>query len=301
MSGFTLRQLEIFAQVVERGSFRRCAESLGVSQVSISEHVRELESRLGAKLFHRNAGGPATLTPEGEQAYRRVAGILADIKDLTWEVGGGRKGTRTRLGLALHPYVLRRLGSSLAEFKAKHQDVEVTLDFELATPEQLHQRVQSRELDLAYAITFDGRDAPYSELVCLEPVGIFVAANHPLAQKQGVTAAEIRATPGIHLAPRNPLRMAVDRALQQANCTADNVLLQADEYGLILHSTQTGEGFACLFLSMAEELAAAGIVQVALEHPVPALQLRQIVRHSAHHDALVKPLIDTLGRALRAG
>jgi DNA-binding transcriptional LysR family regulator len=299
MSGFTLRQLEIFAQVVERGSFRRCAESLGVSQVSISEHVRELEARLGAKLFHRNAGGPATLTPDGEQAYRRVSAILADINDLTWEIGGGRKGARTRLGLALHPYVLRRLGSSLAEFKAKHP-VEVTLDFELATPDQLHQRVQSRELDVAYIITFDGHDAPYSELVCLEPVGIFVAANHPLARKQGVTAAEIRATPAIHLAPRNPLRLAVDRALQQANCTADNVLLQADEYGLILHSTQTGEGFACLFVSMAEELATAGIVQVALEHPVPGLQVRQIVRHSAHHDPLVKPLIDTLGRALRA-
>jgi DNA-binding transcriptional LysR family regulator len=301
MSGFTLRQLEIFAQVVERGSFRRCAESLGVSQVSISEHVRELEARLGVKLFHRNAGGPATLTTEGEQAYRRVSGILADINDLTWEVGGGgRKGVRTRLGVALHPYVLRRLGSSLAEFKAKHQ-VEVTLDFELATPDQLHQRVQSRELDLAYIMTFDGHDAPFSDLVCLEPLGIFVGAHHPLAHKQGVTAAEIRATPGIHLAPRNPLRQAVDRALQQANCTADNVLLQADEYGLILHSTQTGEGFACMFQSMAEELLTAGIVQVALEHPIPALQVRQIVRHSAHHDPLVKPLIDTLGRALRAG
>jgi len=300
MSGFTLRQLEIFAQVVERGSFRRCADSLGVSQVSISEHVRELESRLGVKLFHRNAGGPATLTAEGMQAYRRVSGILADINDLTWEAGGGRKGTRTRLSLALHPYVLRRLGSSLAEFKAKHE-VEVTLDFELATPDQLHRRVQDRELDLAFIIAFDGHDAPHSDLVCLEPLGIFVAANHPLAHKQGVTAAEIRATPAIHLAPRNPLRVAVDRALQQANCTADNVLLQADEYGLILHSTQTGEGFACLFLSMAEELAAAGIVQVALEHAIPALQLRQIVRHSAHHDPLVKPMIDTLGRALRAG
>jgi len=179
--------------------------------------------------------------------------------------------------------------------------VEVTLDFELATPEQLHQRVQNRELDLAYIITFDAHDTPYSDLVCLEPVGIFVGASHPLAHKPGVTAAEIRATPAIHLAPRNPLRLAVDRALEQANCTADNVLLQANEYGLILHSTQTGEGFACLFLSMVEELATAGIVQVALEQPIPALQLRQIVRHSAHHDPLVKPLIDTLGRALRAG
>lgn len=46
MSGFTIRQLEIFARVVEHGSFRRCADQLGVSQVSISEHVRELETRL---------------------------------------------------------------------------------------------------------------------------------------------------------------------------------------------------------------------------------------------------------------
>jgi len=299
MSGLTLRQLEIFAQVVERGSFRRCAESIGVSQVSISEHIRELEARLGVKLFQRNAGGPATLTPEGERAYRRVTSILADLNDLSWDVSGGRKGTRTRLLLSMHPYVMRQLGSSLAEFKTNHADVDVTVEFELANADQLYQRVQNREIDLAYFMSFDGHEAPYSELVSLEPLSIFVGAHHPLAHKQNVTPAEVRATPAVHLGPRNPLRLAVDRALEQADCHGSEVVMQADEYGLILHSTQKGDGFSCMFQAVTEEVAAAGIVPVALERPIPALQLRQIVRHSARHDPLVKALIDTLGGALR--
>src|SRR5260370_19004401 len=111
MSGITLRQLEIFAQVVEHGSFRRCADHIGVSQVSISEHVRELESRLGASLFDRHSGGPSTLTPEGARAHRRVVAILADLNDLMWDVSGGRAGVSRRMGVAMHPFLMRYLGS----------------------------------------------------------------------------------------------------------------------------------------------------------------------------------------------
>jgi DNA-binding transcriptional LysR family regulator len=36
----TFRQLEIFVQVVECGSFRSAAEQLDIEQVSVSTHVR---------------------------------------------------------------------------------------------------------------------------------------------------------------------------------------------------------------------------------------------------------------------
>ena len=236
MSGFTLRQLEIFAQVVEHGSFRRCADHLGVSQVSISEHVRELESRLGVKLFDRNAGGPATLTTQGERAYRRVSSILADLNDLSRDVGSGRETGRRRLGVALHVYVMRYLRDALAEFKSLHPEADVVVDFEPASPEHLCQRVQSRELDIAYFLVFDGHDAPPSELVRLEPLAIFVAHDHPLARKEVVTIAELRATPALHLTTRNPLRIAVDRALDHVGASGGPIGLETDEYGLILTS-----------------------------------------------------------------
>jgi DNA-binding transcriptional LysR family regulator len=285
---------------VEHGSFRRCAEHLGVSQVSVSEHVRELETRLGVKLFDRNAGGPATLTREGERAYRRVSAILADLNDLTWEINGGRDSKRRRLNVAAHAYVMRYIRDALAEFKGLHPEADVSCDFEVDTPAHLYQRVQDRALDVAYFFAFDGQGAPPSDLVRLEPLAVFVSKDHPLAGKAVVTADDIRNTPAIHLSPRNPLRAAVDRAMEQAGASGSPLGLETDEYGLILTSVRHGEGFVCMFAATAQEAdQSAGLVTLPLEHSIPALQIRQTSRHSARHDALANELIGTIGRALK--
>jgi DNA-binding transcriptional LysR family regulator len=300
MSGITLRQLEIFAQVVEHGSFRRCAEYIGVSQVSISEHVRELESRLGVSLFDRHSGGPSTLTAEGKRAHRRVVAILADLNDLMLDASGGIAGVSRRMVVAMPPFLMRYLGDTLAAFKTSHAQVEVKLDLRLATIEEVVERIKAREVDLGYFFAFDGEDMPESEVARIEPLAIFVGRHHPLAGKTRVTAADIRATPAIHLAPGNPMRKLVDRALEQAHAGGSPVYVEVDEYGLILNSAQANHGFACMFASTAEEVArTSDLLRVPLEHPLPALQVRKLMRHSAHHDALTRELSDALTMALK--
>src|SRR5687767_11864723 len=62
---FTLRQLEVFASLCATRSFRRSAESLGISQASVSNQMKALEEQLGVQLFARRPGQRPTLTPEG--------------------------------------------------------------------------------------------------------------------------------------------------------------------------------------------------------------------------------------------
>src|SRR5687767_3241537 len=62
---FTLRQLEVFASLCATRSFRRSAESLGISQASVSNQMKALEAQLGVALFVRRPGQRPTLTPEG--------------------------------------------------------------------------------------------------------------------------------------------------------------------------------------------------------------------------------------------
>ena len=62
---FTLRQLEVFASLCATRSFRRSAESLGISQASVSNQMKALEEQLGVSLFARRPGQRPTLTPEG--------------------------------------------------------------------------------------------------------------------------------------------------------------------------------------------------------------------------------------------
>ena len=62
---FTLRQLEVFASLCATRSFRRSAETLGISQASVSNQMKALEQQLGVSLFARRPGQRPTLTQEG--------------------------------------------------------------------------------------------------------------------------------------------------------------------------------------------------------------------------------------------
>jgi len=50
-------QLEAFLEAANRGSFRRAADALYLSQPSVSARVQTLENEVGVALFHRTARG----------------------------------------------------------------------------------------------------------------------------------------------------------------------------------------------------------------------------------------------------
>jgi DNA-binding transcriptional LysR family regulator len=61
----TLYKLEIFHTVSEEGSFSRAAERLRLTQPAVSQHIRDLEERLGKTLFQRSNRG-VRLTAAGK-------------------------------------------------------------------------------------------------------------------------------------------------------------------------------------------------------------------------------------------
>lgn len=59
-----LRQLECFVAVSDEGSFTRAARRIGISQPSLSQHIRMLELELDGPVFNRLPRG-VSLTPAG--------------------------------------------------------------------------------------------------------------------------------------------------------------------------------------------------------------------------------------------
>ena len=76
-----LKQLRSFCQVARSGSITRAAEHLGLSQPSVSQQVRLLETEFAATLFERN-GPRITLTPAGTHLYRLAASLVAGMDRL---------------------------------------------------------------------------------------------------------------------------------------------------------------------------------------------------------------------------
>lgn len=76
MLTITLRQLECFVATAEYRSFTRAAESLYVTQSTVSAHISALEEALGVPLLLRGARKQIELTEDGKRVYAASLDIL---------------------------------------------------------------------------------------------------------------------------------------------------------------------------------------------------------------------------------
>ncbi len=76
-----LTALRVFLQVAELAHFSRAADELGLPKGRVSQIVRELEARLGTRLFQRTTRR-VSLTPDGELLAERARALLADAGEI---------------------------------------------------------------------------------------------------------------------------------------------------------------------------------------------------------------------------
>uniref|UniRef100_UPI0028B057BF LysR family transcriptional regulator n=1 Tax=Pantoea sp. TaxID=69393 RepID=UPI0028B057BF len=76
----TVDLFKIFLRVAENGSFIRAAETLNRPASTISAAIRELESRLGTRLFHRTTR-TVSLTHDGSAFYARCQVVVQDVEE----------------------------------------------------------------------------------------------------------------------------------------------------------------------------------------------------------------------------
>lgn len=75
-----IRSMAIFAKVAETGSFRGAARLLGLSPSVVSQHVANLETRLGLPLIYRTTRS-FSLTPDGERLLRSAQRMIAAAEE----------------------------------------------------------------------------------------------------------------------------------------------------------------------------------------------------------------------------
>jgi DNA-binding transcriptional LysR family regulator len=125
--GSEFAELKAFAAVVERASFARAAEHLGLSPSALSQTIRLLESRLGVRLLNRTTRSVAP-TAAGAQLHERVGPLIRAMDEAVAAVSaaaGQTKGTLriNTLGIAARQIIAPRLG----RFHRAHPDVKLDI------------------------------------------------------------------------------------------------------------------------------------------------------------------------------
>ena len=134
MRGSEFAELKAFVAVVERQSFARAAEHLGLSPSALSQTIRQLEGRIGARLLNRTTRSVAP-SASGELLYKRIAPLFRELAVAVAQAGeaAGQMGGTLRintLGIAARTIIAPRLH----RFHRAHPDVvlDIVVDDALA-------------------------------------------------------------------------------------------------------------------------------------------------------------------------
>jgi DNA-binding transcriptional LysR family regulator len=89
--------------VAETGNFVRAAERLGLTSSGVSSAIARLESRLGVRLFDRNARA-TSLTEAGRRLFAEVSPLLAGIAEAAGNAAGEAAAVTGRLRVNCDPW-----------------------------------------------------------------------------------------------------------------------------------------------------------------------------------------------------
>ncbi len=161
-----LKQLQYFLAVASHLNFRRAAESLYISQPSLSYQITELERELGVELFTRDKRR-VTLTPGGAalvEPAREMLRQAGELPDLVKQGGrGGKPSLRVGFDQTEDHFEFIGVPQTLARFAQSVPGIDLMMTRAPFT--ECADQVIYGDLDLAFLIVRDREHLP-PDLTC---------------------------------------------------------------------------------------------------------------------------------------
>lgn len=124
-----LRHMAVFARVVDEGSFRGAARSIGVAPSRVSQTVSDLEAYLGVTLLHRTTRKIA-LTSEGRIFYARVVDMVRSAETGLNELNALSLEPAGALRISVPAFMSSSgISTAIAAFIRQHPHVALTVAY----------------------------------------------------------------------------------------------------------------------------------------------------------------------------
>ncbi len=186
-----IRVLRYFLEIARAGNMSRAAETLHVSQPTLSKQIKELEEELGKKLFHRGST-MLTLTEEGMLLRKRAEDIL-DMVDKTMdefraldEIMGGE----VYIGCA-ESHLIGYLARTIRSFKERYPLFRYHLTS--GNTEQVAERLDRGLIDFAVIVEPPNLSRyNYLEVPGANIWGLVMRKDDPLARKETICFEDLK-------------------------------------------------------------------------------------------------------------
>jgi LysR family transcriptional regulator, nitrogen assimilation regulatory protein len=255
-----LRRMQYFFSVIEHGNLSSAAQSLRVSQPTLSRQIQAIENEFQTALFVR-AGRGMLLTEAGRHLHQGLQSIERQVRLLRTEVVAASLEPVGEIAFGIPPSPRGLIAVPLVkQYSAAHPRVVVRLVEE--TSGQLRDLVANGIIDIAVTNTLEPTHGIISKIIGRERVVLVGPSSAKLSMRRDVPIATLANLPLILTVRPNSLRLMVEQQLEQQGAKA-NVLIEANTLPLMTDLVIAGLGYTVLPLCGVRDLVKAGLVSAS--------------------------------------
>jgi len=295
----SLQQLRFLCALAEQGHFGRAAESCAVTQSTLSEGIKQLETRLDITLFERSHR-KVILTPLGKTIAGRAQQLLIYAEELVGLAriaqplcGPLRFGVIPTIGPYVLPSLLSQLGSALPKLKLYVREAQTAV---------LLDRLAAGDLDiLLAAVPYELGDVE-AMTIAEDPIVVAMPRKHPLAHHAVVSRDDLAREELLLIEDGHCLRRHSLQACQIVD-SVRNEVFQATSLRTLVQMVAAGLGITLMpQIAVDSELASArNVVVRSLSPDKPFRTLVLAWRPTSSRGAEFRMLGDLIRECLSTG
>ncbi len=173
----TLRQMEIFLNVVASGHLTNVAKEMNLSQSAVSMSIKEMENILGRPLFDR-INKKLVLNEMGRAFHKEVEPIFKKLSDIEYEFQNSENKGMIRVG-ASTTIVDYLMPSIICSYMSSYPDVKISL--KEGNTKEISELIKSGEIDVGFVEGFVGGSDIIKEQIGVDEL-IVVTSQEELAK-----------------------------------------------------------------------------------------------------------------------
>ncbi|MEL6538114.1 MAG: LysR substrate-binding domain-containing protein [Bacteroidota bacterium] len=182
-----LKYFRLIKSIAEEGNMANSADHLFLTQSALSHQLREMEDRLGFKVFHRGRN-KWQLTKEGEELYKIANQLFSTIDEGFSNIKRIKDGAKGSLKVSAEcqsffhglPAFVQKMGILYPE---------INIDLSMGATHQTISQLLSNELDMALVTTEPASELLYSKEVFRDEIKVVMHREHPLAEEPFLDAS----------------------------------------------------------------------------------------------------------------
>lgn len=260
-----LFEAKLFKEISQTKSISRAATHCGISQSAATQHVQEVERRLGLPLVDRSTR-PLALTEAGKlyadfcrEVLRREDQFLVALEQLKGEAEGAVRVA------SIYSIGLSEMSRLRQEFERRHPHAQLHVDY--LRPDKIYEAVMGDHADLGLV----SYPVAKRELAVVpwrkEQMAVAVPPSHPLAAKTILQPADLNGQDFIGFDEDLLIRRELDRFFRDHGVEVNQVM-QFDNIQTIKEAVALGSGISILpERTMQTEIEQGRLISVPLHAP----------------------------------